>query len=104
MLLVAGLAVLVLLSSVPLFMVANKNFLPNDDQSEFEIGLRAPEGTSIDATELIANRIATAVRRMPEVDYTLVTARRRPAATQNLGTIYVRLKPLHDARAISSWS
>ena len=31
---------------------------PNDDQSEFEIGLRAPEGTSLDATELIANRIA----------------------------------------------
>ena len=93
---VAGLAVLVLLSSVPLFMVVNKNFLPNDDQSEFEIGLRAPEGTSIDATELIANRIATAVRRIPEVDYTLVTAADDPAATQNLGTIYVRLKPLHD--------
>ena len=35
---VAGIAVLVLLSSVPLFMVANKNFLPNDDQSEFEVG------------------------------------------------------------------
>src|SRR4051794_30394343 len=51
-------AVLILLSSVPLFMVANKNFLPNDDQSEFEIGVRAPEGTSIAATELIANRIA----------------------------------------------
>src|SRR5262249_2815222 len=39
---VAGLAVLVLLSSVPLFMVANKNFLPNDDQSEFEVSVRAP--------------------------------------------------------------
>jgi hypothetical protein len=35
-------AVLILLSSVPLFMVANKNFLPNDDQSEFEVGVRAP--------------------------------------------------------------
>jgi len=93
---VAGLAVLVLLSSVPLFMLVNKNFLPNDDQSEFEIGLRAQEGTSIDATELIANRIATAVRRIPEVDYTLVTAADDPAATQNLGTIYVRLKPLHE--------
>jgi HAE1 family hydrophobic/amphiphilic exporter-1 len=93
---VAGLAVLVLLSSVPLFMVVNKNFLPNDDQSEFEIGLRAPEGTSIDATELIANRIATEVRRIPEEDYTLVTAADDPAATQNLGTVYVRLKPLHD--------
>ena len=57
---VAGVAVLVLLSSVPLFMVANKNFLPNDDQSEFEVNLRAPEGTSLEATEIIANRIADA--------------------------------------------
>ena len=54
------LAVLVLLSSVPLFKIVNKNFLPNDDQSEFEVGLRAPEGTAIDATEIIANRIADA--------------------------------------------
>src|SRR5262245_64838794 len=34
---IAGLTVLVLLSSVPLFMIANKNFMPNYDQSEFEI-------------------------------------------------------------------
>ena len=59
---VAGVAVLVLLSSVPLFMVANKNFLPQDDQSEFEINLRAPEGTSLEATEVLTNRIANAVR------------------------------------------
>ena len=59
---VAGVAVLVLLSSVPLFMMANKNFLPQDDQSEFEINLRAPEGTSLESTEVIANRIANAVR------------------------------------------
>jgi len=91
---VAGAAVLILLSSVPLFMVANKNFLPNDDQSEFEVGIRAPEGTSIDSTELIANRIATGIRALPEVDYTLVTIADDPAQTQNSGTIYVRLKPL----------
>ena len=87
-------AVLILLSSVPLFMAANKNFLPNDDQSEFEIGVRAPEGTSLDATELIANRIAAGARRLPEVDYTLVTIADDPAQTQNSGTIYVRLKRL----------
>ena len=40
------LAVLVLLSSVPLFQIVDKNFLPNDDQSEFEVGIRAPEGTA----------------------------------------------------------
>ena len=94
--LVAGMAVLILLSSAPLFMVANKNFLPNDDQSEFEIGLRAPEGTSIDATELLANRIATQVRALPEVEYTLVTIADDPAQTQNSGTIYVKLKALKD--------
>src|SRR6266568_5489810 len=95
---VAGVAVLILLSSAPLFMVAKKNFLPNDDQSEFEVGLRAPEATSIDSTELIADRIASQIRTLPEVDYTLVTIADDPAQTQNAGTIYVRLKPL-DNRA-----
>ena len=108
--LVAGAAVLILLSSIPLFVVANKNFLPNDDQSEFEVGIRAPEGTSIDATEILANRIASGIRALPEVAYTLVTVADDPAQTQNAATIYARLKPLgartrdqfavmHDARA-----
>jgi len=95
---VAGVAALVLLSSVPLFMVANKNFLPNDDQSEFEVGLRAPEGTSLDATEIIANRLATQIRRLPEVAYTLVSVADDPAQTQNSGTVYVRLKPVDERR------
>src|SRR3954468_11396725 len=94
--LVAGVAGLVLLSSAPLFKVANKNFLPTDDQSEFEVGLRAPEGTSLDATELVANRIATQVRQLPEVDYTLVTTADDPAQTQNSATVYVRLKSLNQ--------
>src|SRR4051812_5637152 len=89
---IAGIAVLVLFSSVPLFMIANKNFLPNDDQSEFEVGLRAPEGTSLDATEIIANRLAARIRQLGEVEYTLVSVGDDPARTQNLGTVYVRLK------------
>ncbi|HET9809134.1 MAG TPA: efflux RND transporter permease subunit, partial [Candidatus Limnocylindria bacterium] len=93
---VAGIAVLVLLSSVPLFVIADKNFLPNDDQSEFEIGIRAPEGTSLEATEIIANRIATRVQRLPEVDYTLVSVADDPARTQNVATIYARLTPVGE--------
>jgi len=93
---VAGLAVLVLLSSVPLFSVASKNFL-NDDQSEFEINLRAPEGTSLQSTEIVANRLASAVRAgVGEVAYTLVTVAGDPARTRNLGSIYVRLKPIEE--------
>jgi HAE1 family hydrophobic/amphiphilic exporter-1 len=94
---VAGISVLVLLSSVPLFMMANKNFMPPDDQSEFEINLRAPEGTSLESTEVITNRVANAVReRVPEVDYTLVTIGGDPAKTRNLGNIYIRLRPIEQ--------
>jgi HAE1 family hydrophobic/amphiphilic exporter-1 len=92
---VAAAAVLVLFSSVPLFKIANKNFMPFDDQSEFEINLRAPEGTSLESTEVITNRVASIVRdRLPEVAYTLVTIGGDPAKTRNLGNIYVRLKPI----------
>src|SRR6516225_4845252 len=94
---VAGLAALVLCSSVPLFMLANKNFIPNDDQSEFEINLRAPEGTSLEATEVITNRIAAQARQhVPEAAYTLVTIGGDPAQTRNLGNIYVKLTPIEN--------
>jgi hydrophobic/amphiphilic exporter-1 (mainly G- bacteria), HAE1 family len=93
---VATVAALVLLSSGPLFMVANKNFLPEDDQSEFEIALRAAEGSSLDATEIIANRIAARVRQLPEVQFTLATVADDPARTQNQGSVYVKLKPVDE--------
>ncbi len=101
---VAGLAALVLLSSAPLFMIANKNFLPNDDQSEFEVNLRAPEGTSLEATEVLTNRIANSIRqRLTEVDYTLVTIGGDPAKTRNLGNIYVKLTPI-EARHLDQFA
>jgi HAE1 family hydrophobic/amphiphilic exporter-1 len=95
--LVAIVAVLVLGSSVPLFMAANKNFLPNDDQSEFEINLRAPEGTSLEATEVLTNRITSAIRsQTPEVAYTLVQIAGDGPKTRNLSNIYVRLTPIEE--------
>ena len=96
---VAGVAVLVLLSSVPLFMIANKNFLPNDDQSEFEITLRAPEGTSLESTEVLTDRITRAIRQAePEVSYTLVQIAGDNSKTRNLSDIYVRLVPVEKRK------
>ena len=93
---VAVTAVLVLFSSIPLFIVAKKNFLPSDDASEFEVGLRAPEGTSLEATEILANRIAARIQRVSDVTYTLVTVADDPARTPNVATVYVRLKPVQE--------
>src|SRR6185436_15308786 len=93
---VAALAVLVLFSSVPIFRMVNVNFTPNDDQSEFDVSLRAPEGTSLEATEVLANRVATAIRRVPEVTYTMITVAGDSAGTLNTASIYVRLREIGE--------
>jgi HAE1 family hydrophobic/amphiphilic exporter-1 len=93
---IATLAVLVLFSSVPIFRVVNVNFTPQDDQSEFDVSLRAAEGTSLEATEVTANRVATAIRQLPEVVYTMVTVAGDSAGTLNTASIYVRLKPIGE--------
>ncbi len=80
------------LLTVPvLFKVVPKNFLPYDDESQFEVNFRAPEGTSLEATALIGNRISKEVKALGGVDYTLLTVGADDAKTPNLGSIYVKL-------------
>jgi len=93
---VAGAAAIFLLS-VPLGIVVKKNFMPLDDESEFTIAIRAPEGTSLESTRIIADRVAARVRqKMPEVIYTLVTVADDSAATPNSSSIVVKLKPIGE--------
>ena len=63
----------VVLSSVPLFMLVGKNFIPADDRSEFQANIRAPEGTSLAATVTITERIARDFRALPGVVATLTS-------------------------------
>jgi HAE1 family hydrophobic/amphiphilic exporter-1 len=88
--------VLVLLSSIPLFQITAVTFTPQDDTSQFDITLRAPEGTSLAATDVLANRVAAAVRKLPEVDFTMVTVAGDAAGTLNTASIFVRLHEIHD--------
>jgi hydrophobic/amphiphilic exporter-1 (mainly G- bacteria), HAE1 family len=94
--LVAMGAVVVLLSSVPLFRITAVNFTPEDDQSQFDVLMRAPEGTSLAATEVLANRLGSAIRQIPEVEFTLVTVAGDAAGTLNSASMLVRLHPIED--------
>ncbi len=86
------LACVVALLTVPiLFKFVPKNFLPYDDESQFEVNFRAPEGTSLEATALIGNRISKEVQALAGVDYTLLTVGADDAKTPNLGSVYVKL-------------
>jgi HAE1 family hydrophobic/amphiphilic exporter-1 len=89
--LIVGLCVLVFLSIIPLFMFVGKNFLPVDDQSQFEISIRAPEGGSLASTSQLFERIAADVRKIDGVGDTLTTIGGGQQQIVNNGTIYVRL-------------
>ncbi|MCC6645474.1 MAG: efflux RND transporter permease subunit [Polyangiaceae bacterium] len=85
------------LLSVPVLGgLAKKNFLPEDDESQFAISVRAPEGTTLDGTRIIAGRIAEETERVPGVAYTMLTIADDPQKTPNLGSIYVKLVPASE--------
>jgi HAE1 family hydrophobic/amphiphilic exporter-1 len=96
---VVAMCVLVVLSMVPLFMFVGKNFLPaNDDQSQFNVLVRAPEGTSLAATTAIAEQIASDGPQLPGVNHTLLTVGNGADASVNSASIYVRLSRPRTAR------
>ncbi|MBA2340767.1 MAG: efflux RND transporter permease subunit, partial [Pyrinomonadaceae bacterium] len=96
---IVGLCVLVILSVVPLFRFIGKNFLPVDDQSQFEITLRAPEGSTLAATSTIVERIATDVRaNLPGVTDVLTTIGGGQQQLSNSASIYVKLTPIEDRK------
>jgi HAE1 family hydrophobic/amphiphilic exporter-1 len=93
---IVTLCALVFLSIVPLFMFVGKNFLPVDDQSHFEVTIRAREGSSLGATAQIFERAASEIRKMPGVSDTLVTVGGGQQQVVNAGTIYVKLTPIKE--------
>ncbi len=94
---VVAMCVLVIISIVPLFMVIGKNFLPVDDQSQFEVSLRAPEGSTLAATSAIVERISTDLRQLPGVTDTLTTIGGGQQQLVNSASIYIKLVDI-DAR------
>ena len=81
-----------------LITMVNKNFLPTDDESQFQVQVRTPEGSSLETTQTIMESIATRVRALPGVRTTVMTIGDDPQVTQNLGTVYVGLVPVKERK------
>jgi HAE1 family hydrophobic/amphiphilic exporter-1 len=78
-------------SCIPIGARLPGGFLPVDDQAQFEINLRAPEGTSLTETRLIAERVAEDVRRLPGVEHTLMTVGEGASEASNVARVLVFL-------------
>jgi hydrophobe/amphiphile efflux-1 (HAE1) family protein len=89
-------SVLTLGSCIPLAGAVPKGFQPDNDAAEFEVHVRAPEGTSLVATRLIGERVSRAIRRLTGVEHTLLTIGSDAQQTRNLASIYVHLVDPED--------
>jgi HAE1 family hydrophobic/amphiphilic exporter-1 len=90
--------VLVIISIVPLFKAVGKNFLPVDDQSQFEVSVRAPEGATLAATSALVEKIGADMRRLPGVTDTLVTIGGGQQEIVNSASIYVKLVDIKERK------
>ena len=80
------------MASIPVLLPhIPKNFLPEDDESQFQVDVRAPEGTSLEATQLTVARIARDIRSLNGVEYTIASTADTEQRIANRGSIYVRL-------------
>ena len=96
--LVVGLCAIVVISIYPLYNYVGINFLPDEDESLYQVTLRAPQGTSLAATQSILERLARDVReQIPGVENTLAITG-AGGGSPNAGFVYVRLVPIADRK------
>ncbi len=83
-------------SIYPLFNLVGMAFLPDEDESAFQVSLRGPQGTSLSATQSILDRIGRDIRaQVPGVRDTLVLAAGF-GGSANTGSINVSLAPVKE--------
>ena len=76
-------------------------FTPVSDNSELNVAVEAPPGSSLDYTTLKAEEVGRIVRAHKEVQYTYTTVGSASGSgAVDVATVYVRLVPKHD-RSIS---
>ncbi len=97
-------ALAVLLSTPLLFAVVGKDFVPKDDQSEFEVAVTLPEGYSLERADSLFVEIDQRLRRLRGVTHTysiIGDTTGRVAKAQGdvtKGTLYCRLIDLRERK------
>ena len=92
-------------SIVPLYKFVGMAFLPDEDESLFQVNIRGPQGTSLAATQSILDRIARDLReQLPGLKNTVVIAGGfgGGGGSGNTGTINVSLLSLGERKASQS--
>ncbi|HEU0123285.1 MAG TPA: efflux RND transporter permease subunit [Bryobacteraceae bacterium] len=96
-LLIAGLGVLTMASTVPLFRMVRQEYLPsNVDESEFEMSINAPEGTSLSSMEAVLDRVYLELSGMPGIKHMVSLVGTGYLQAVNSARVYVRLEDVEN--------
>lgn len=92
-------SIVILISTVPMAKMIGKDFVPTDDTGQYQIEVKAPDGTSLAATKQLFEQIEKETRKIPFVTNTLTNIGSGSGAdsltsNSNQGTITVELTPL----------
>jgi HAE1 family hydrophobic/amphiphilic exporter-1 len=88
-----GLAVLAFFSTFMLFPLIGGGFMPEQDQSAFNVSFETPEGSSLSYSAQKAAEIDAALRSLDGVDFTYTTVGAGVTGTVTAGNVYVDLVP-----------
>jgi HAE1 family hydrophobic/amphiphilic exporter-1 len=91
----------VIVASIPLYRIVKMEYIPSDvDESEFEVNVNAPEGTSLAAMDDAMRSIEAELRQVRGVRSVLANAGGGFLGGVNQGTAFVQIAP-HEERKIS---
>lgn len=81
-----------------IFPKVGKELVTDDDQSEYEIVIETPEGSSLEKTDRILRGIEEEVRRLPGVSHAFTTIGAGETASVTNASIYVAMAPIKDRK------
>jgi len=93
---IVTLAVLTVASTAPIFKGVGIDFLPQDDQSEFEITVRMPAGSSLEGTDQVLRSIEADLKTLPGVKNLLTLIGSDARQQVDRGSVLVTLVPTKD--------
>lgn len=101
---IVALALLVMASTAVFPRIMGVNWVPADDQGEFEVIIQTPPGSTLEVTDAALKRIEERLRELPGVRHILATVGDTSATLRagegpvTDGALYVRLEPLESRR------
>jgi HAE1 family hydrophobic/amphiphilic exporter-1 len=98
---VALIAIVTVLTSVPLYRAVKQEFIPtNVDEAEFEVSVNGPEGTNLAVMNQVITAMEKDILETPGVRLVLSSAGGSFLGGVNQGNAYVRIAP-HEERILS---